>query len=805
MKHILYLTMIFCVFGFSHLHAQTKTDALYQAAIALPDSIPIKTKIKAFKKVVKYNVKYAPAHNKLAWLYLKQGKPSTRQSARFAIDRALTLDPQNLSYQLTKGAVLWSQHHYEDAVEHYEALLQKHPHCLDAAFWLSYYHLHEFLENKDRAQTDRPGASRNANTAYFNMSSLSRDPTLSRMESVGRVTGFGVIKFTPFAKEHWDKTREYLGKCLEINPDFRDAYYMFALLNLERGRPDRMVTVILRLLEKFPNDKDGLLFCGLGYLAQGLPGRADEYFSKALTFMAPEERAILENVNLITRKQDRNRLARVSHDIADGWVDTPEHTRFWQSQDPLFLTPYNERRMEHYARLAYANLRFSQPSTHVEGWRTDMGQTYIKFGRYRYRRTTGSSEAWFYEGFSLSFLNTQKGGLGGRIFNWQAGYAPPMAQPYMRDPWALTDLGDGMRHVVEENRAMRRYIPDYIEPTVRDVFKRNEPRYVDPYKKQRYTLPNITAAFQQNDSIRLEVAYAIPKRRVKPLEDGSRGVINGVFLFDDNWTETYRDPKSLVWPPESSTNDTTALQNLREKFIPMTHTLRIKPGKYLLATEVLDPHSFAIGTFRANHTFDIIHDQLTMSDLLLATHIAPRVTFPKNRQDLNITPNPLRAFQKSESVFIYLELYNLKRNAFGQTEYQISYRISRPKDNEIDPTLFADIDLPSDGQIKIRQVDLSVTESNPSDNPGPTYQVTYEVPKRNLITEWIKEQTHGWFRKRTETTITAQYEGTAQNDFTYLQIDISQIPIGIHKLTVTAQDMINNDKAEKDILFRITP
>ena len=37
-------------------------------------------------------------------------------------------------------------------------------------------------------------------------------------------------------------------------------------------------------------------------------------------------------------------------------------------------------------------------------------------------------------------------------------------------------------------------------------------------------------------------------------------------------------------------------------------------------------------------------------------------------------------------------------------------------------------------------------------------------------------------------TVTANYEGTRENDFTYLQIDVNQVPEGIYQLTVLAKD-----------------
>ena len=79
--------------------ATTVTDSLYKAAIALPDSLPIKTRIRAFRRVLNNNFKYAPAHNQLAWLYIQQNKATSRQNAKFAIDRALEIAPDNLDSQ----------------------------------------------------------------------------------------------------------------------------------------------------------------------------------------------------------------------------------------------------------------------------------------------------------------------------------------------------------------------------------------------------------------------------------------------------------------------------------------------------------------------------------------------------------------------------------------------------------------------------------------------------------------------------------------------------------------------------------
>ena len=42
-----------------------------------------------------------------------------------------------------------------------------------------------------------------------------------------------------------------------------------------------------------------------------------------------------------------------------------------------------------------------------------------------------------------------------------------------------------------------------------------------------------------------------------------------------------------------------------------------------------------------------------------------------------------------------------------------------------------------------------------------------------------------------------------KDDFTFLQIDVGQMPAGIYKLVVTAVDIGTGQRAERDVLFRV--
>ena len=78
--------------------------------------------------------------------------------------------------------------------------------------------------------------------------------------------------------------------------------------------------------------------------------------------MSLEERELLESIDLLVPKEDH-----ASRDTTQMIDKLLEREMFWKSQDPLYLSDFNERKMEHFGRLAYSNLRFKRFSDDVEG------------------------------------------------------------------------------------------------------------------------------------------------------------------------------------------------------------------------------------------------------------------------------------------------------------------------------------------------------------------------------------------------------------------------------------------------------
>ena len=766
-------------------------DGLYETAMEHVGIVTAKESIKAFRRVLRADRDFAPAHYEIAKLYLSLDTPMDRESAMKAVKEAILLDRDNVSYRLMKADILWAQGSWYNAVNEYKKVLKLDPKNAKAAYMIGHHGIKNFMKYNDK----------------FMMNGISGFSRREHTRTRHSWSFFGI--------EELDEAVRYLKACIEADPQFKDAYFQLGLACYEANRPDELIRVANLLIKRVPEDKDALLFCGLGYQALGDETSAHGFYTRALQRMAPAERAVMESVEAIMPDVERANLDDLPREpeavggTDQPWVDSVERVRFWRRQDPLFLTEFNERRMEHYGRVAYANLRFSRPSKGIEGWRTDMGKAYIKLGRYLDRRMQRPT---------ISTISIDKPSTFGRSL------------PGRRIPWKLTMqketwFYEGFRVDFQISDGFHGFSPSRLP---------DRARYVDPYGRKKYSVPYQIASFKDGDSLRVELAYALPKYNVT-VSDSDRGIAleNGVFLFDEHWDEVYRKRSDLKlrWP-EITPSGYPVVDSLRNSHLVFQIAFGLSPGAYHLVGEVRDRNRGSIGTFRQHREFEGVDSTLWMSDLLLAARIETRTPFPEGRSDLDIVANPLRTYHRSEPAFIYLEVYNLERDEFGRTEYEIAYRIGRPEQKKIDPYLFVAQRLPEGGkQLEVtrkqerraremgRRARLPADDDedstgvlNTSRDVSPdlfergreevvTYRVRYVFPNEDELASRIKKM--GKNKDGVETTITARYEGDREDDFTYLQIDLSHVPAGVHRLSVRVRDMHNDQVVSRHALFRV--
>lgn len=713
-------------------------EARFRIAVERLGRVSTEESLRALRDVLALDENHVRAHVEIARLHISRNTPLARSIAEKFLRRAIRLDPGNGDHGVLMGDLLWTQGFLSNAKRQYEEVLARDPKNARAAFGLGVYYVKDFIK-------------------YWNMIDMEGDS-----HSV-------MLEWRHFAREYRDLAIRNLGQSIRYDPGFKDAYYQLGLVYMEdmRSAPDAagraLVNVANSLLKAHPADKDALWFVGLGYHTCGYPEKAWDFYVRALDGMDLEERSIIESLETVADDEERVRVAEAdsqTQEAGDEWVDTSERDRFWRKQDPLLLTERNERRMEHYRRVAYANLRFGKPRQGIAGWRTEMGRVYIKYGEPLSRNVTRPevevaqrgiavqlhTELWAYEGFSFRFRNWN--GLDGWHFDVSS-----MVFPY--GEWVL---------------------------------KRTPQRFVDPYRDLKYSMPYQVAAFRDDGRIRLEVAYAIAKERLRISERGAVDLQDGLFLFDGDWNEVSRavyETRRLADAGEDS---------LRGRYLLSKSTLMVDPGDYHFIAEVQDPGTRSIGTFRNTFALTTADSLPAMSDLLVAAGIEMDDPFPERREDLRVALNPLHTYYRSESMYIYFEVYNLTRDDFGRTKYEMTYRIGQPEATEVVPGRFEAVALAEPpGKVRLRIG--AVREDGPVE-----YQVRYIPAERDRVSRMFRK----FESEAGETAVTVRYEGNRADDFTYLQIELDRVPSGVHALSVELKDLNSAGQGdERRVLFRV--
>ena len=811
------LIALTCLLSFGSSKGETTIDVLFQAAVEQVGKVSQKASIKAFEEIISKDRDYAPAYNELAKLHLLDHSVNGRQRAVRMIQQAISSDPNNAEYRLTRGKIWWAQSFRFRALNQFKNVMKKHPENTDVLNSLGMFLVYDFLSQKDRRASFKEMDMRSSVFIDF-----------KRMAMRSRIKDFKI-----FAQEAKQEAIQILRKSIQLDETNQQPYYLLGILYFEDKYWDAFHALMQALRAQYPDDKNALLFCGLAAYQIGEFNDSHDYYQRALDLMRVEERELLESIDLLAPEEDQ-----ASRDTTQTIDALLKREMFWKRQDPLYLSDFNERKMAHFGRMAYSNLRFRRFSDDVEGWQTDMGKTYIKFGRYRLRVTTykgtwdseeilnaAMMEFWYYENFQFKFCGTTDDiwhFCGGATVNTPSMVpAVEMSAFTFERLVAYADTA-GVRPYFMRRKLLSSFIPRTLEEASHHTFRKTAQRFIDPYLQRKYTLPYQIAAFEEQNRMRVELSYMIPKDRLKEnLETGKVRFWDGVFFFDQQWNDMYNDRKSrtLTLSPQELAQNAAARH--RNDHLLISHRVYIRQDSYHFSVELLDQASGLIGVARDEKSF-VYNQDFHLSDLLVGSYIQARKTIPESRDDLLITPNPVRTFSSSEPVFIYLELYDLQRDDFGSTQYEISYTIGKPEVNTLSPTLFTsqslietlgktEIDLRSGQTDHIVAEDLQTGQSQDddvldsifpdSDIWGETKVYTSGGQVHHIAAEGlkIKRSKDGDLTR----TVTANYEGNREDDFTYLQIDVNQVPEGIYQLTVLAKDKQTEQTDRKYVYFRI--
>jgi hypothetical protein len=168
---------------------------------------------------------------------------------------------------------------------------------------------------------------------------------------------------------------------------------------------------------------------------------------------------------------------------------------------------------------------------------------------------------------------------------------------------------------------------------------------------------------------RLEVDYAISlEPLMKKFKDEKSMEINvGITIFDKDWHQI-----------SQYTFDQNILMS-KNKFAIDLFSTNVSPESYHIAMYVKPKKGNYLGGWKMKAVArDFSNDSLAVSVIIFAENIKQASETSKfNRGDLFVLPNPTKQFFRKKPIFVYFELYNLKKDEGNMARFEIEYELEK--------------------------------------------------------------------------------------------------------------------------------
>ena len=445
--------------------------------------------------------------------------------------------------------------------------------------------------------------------------------------------------------------------------------------------------------------------------------QAQAAFERFFQFLDPTEREYYHDLSLVASAEVLSKIRG-----AFGRSLTQLREVFWLEQDPTPTTQVNERRVEHYRRVHFARSNFAEglEEWHGRGW-DRRGDVYIRLGHPDHQSwsdylvfETDEKVAKVKNRLNMMAANALEEvspskhihgqsrssyGFGVESETSELRGVPTFPIPrrrsvmldgselgYRWESWIYAEIGGGIEITFLDptgsgffdfapvppnspNHALwSRMAPETV---VAQVVSQTPSIYVHDYGGDPLDLYMYTANFRASErETAMEAYMGVPMAALTPSGDSRLMLDREVVVYDRSLRPVFRDSVRMA----------EAISGQAEKGTLMVDQTRaaLSPGQYLLAAQVRDPISRKIQVHKAYVAVSSFRGEaLSLSDLLLAGQIVEveEQAGKFQKGDLRVVPLPSKTFAKGQPVYLFYEVYNLSRDAFGQTRYRVEYRI----------------------------------------------------------------------------------------------------------------------------------
>ena len=522
---------------------------------------------------------------------------------------------------------------------------------------------------------------------------------------------------------YYDKAMKAYSRQVAVNPGHPITPARLAQVAMRlkaAGEESYSVDELQKMAKTKP--KDYLPLLAQTCIERGDFSRAQAAFGRYFQFLDPTERAYYQDLSLVAPAEALSKMKG-----AFGRSLSRLREIFWLEADPTPTTPVNERRVAHYRRVYFARSNFAEglEEWHGRGW-DRRGDVYIRLGHPDHRTwsdylvfETDEKVAKVKNRLNMLAANAldevlptkHVHGQSSSSYGYGAGpetaelrgvptFPVPRRRSVMRDgselgyrweSWIYADIGGGIEITFLDptgsgffdfapippnspNHALwSRLAPEKV---VAQVVSRTPSVYRHAYGGEPMDFYMYAANFRASDrETNMEVYLGVPIAALTPTSQGG----NAYAILDREVAIYDRSPKPIF---RDSVRVTKAINGPVEKGMLMVDQVRasLPPGQYFLTAQVRDPISRKIQARKMYVTVPSFRDEeLALSDLELAGQIVEKGEnaggkFQKG--DLQVVPLPSKTFAKARPVYLYYEVYNLTRDAFGQTRYRIEYALT---------------------------------------------------------------------------------------------------------------------------------
>lgn len=573
-------------------------------------------------------------------------QPKGYEALRDSI-KAMTLkDPSSLVLQLKLAAVL-EKSARASAENIYEDIAEKDTAFYEAFFRLGKMKSAEFNEyngsmKKTTNELDKELWTNTDPEAYYDISRLIKaqaqfDPTYDLSDENLKA---------------FSEAENYLKKAIRIYPGIDDYYFLLACLYEDNGKFNEAIETLGELLRHNNENKDAHLTLGMLHFRNLDFKKSHHEFDLALSMMEAGEKNdfLFNSAKLLLEPVIGQKYASMNEfDFAN------TVKKFWESEDPMLLTDVNERLLEHYSRMVYANLRFGSGDRIIPGWKTERGEILLRYGfpekvvRFRpyleINKNKGlemkaKTEVWYYNDMFFSFNS-----------------------PYNNENYQLNSPSAG---------------------PVESQLNTDSKLFADNLKKKSFERFSLKFKGEALDC-------GFRGYQFKDLSDGKAGKTDiyfsmaipgldsvglklnsykwGLYCFDSKFNLLNSIKDSIA-----AYNNENIIRTSGEDNFIIVRSFSETPQTVNVAAEMLRDSDKGAYSSHNRITLSDFRDSkpLMLSDII----ITPKIEFGSgrltaiNRNGIWLLPNPKQKFNANDSLHIYYEIYNLSNDILGVNDYE---------------------------------------------------------------------------------------------------------------------------------------